>query len=89
MPYIKKEDRQYFDETIKAISEDVANEGDLNYIFTSLLHDRIEVEGISYQTLNNLIGVLECCKLELYRVLVGPYEDTKKKLNGSVSDLDK
>jgi len=32
---------------------------------------------------------LECAKLELYRMIAAPYEDTKIKENGSVSDLDK
>ena len=30
-----------------------------------------------YQNVNAIIGALECAKLELYRRLIAPYEDTK------------
>jgi hypothetical protein len=33
---------------------------------------------------NDVIGALECCKLELYRRMVAPYENTKIKENGDV-----
>lgn len=89
MPYITREDREYFDDDIKALLEDVTCEGDLNYIFTKLIHGRIQEEGKRYQVINNLIGMLECCKLELYRIIAAPYEDLKKLENGSVSSLDK
>ena len=89
MPYIKKENRAHFDEVIHKISSNVTCEGDLNYIFTSLIHKEIEKKGLNYQTANNLIGMLECCKLELYRVIAAPYEDIKKQENGNVSELDK
>jgi hypothetical protein len=36
------------------------------------------------QTHHNVVGVLECCKLELYRRLVSKYEDIKILLNGDV-----
>ena len=29
-----------------------------------------------------MMGALECCKLELYRRLVGPYEDEVLEANG-------
>lgn len=84
MPYIKQEDRGYFDNDIKSLSDNVDCEGDLNYIFTKLIYNRIEEQGMSYQVINNLIGVLECCKLELYRRIASPYEDIKIKENGDV-----
>ena len=37
-----------------------------------------------YYHYNQLIGVLECAKLELYRRLVTPYEDIKITDNGDV-----
>ena len=33
-----------------------------------------------------MVGVLECCKLELYRKLAAPYEDTKEMESGPVYD---
>ena len=42
-------------------------------------------------TLNNLffIALLNDVQREFYRVVVAPYEDKKRKENGSVSELDK
>jgi len=37
-----------------------------------------------YAELNDVIGVLECVKLELYRRLGGPYEDLKIDENGDI-----
>jgi hypothetical protein len=31
-----------------------------------------------------MIGALECCKLELYRMMAAPYEDDKIAENGGV-----
>jgi len=43
----------------------------------------------SYAELNEVIGVLECAKQELYRRVVAPYEDGKAKINGDVYPRDK
>ena len=60
------------------------NVGELNYVFSSLLDDFIEKNRKKYNTLNSVIGVLECCKLELYRRIVSPYENEKIIENGDV-----
>lgn len=56
-------------------------DGHLNYLFSSIL-DRTYTK--NYKSLNAAIGVLECCKLELYRRVVVPYEDQKNWDNGDV-----
>lgn len=38
----------------------------------------------NYKDYNEVIGVLECVKQELYRRLIAPYEDKKKDENGDV-----
>jgi len=43
-------------------------------------------KGVKYATLNTVIGVLECAKLELYRRVVADYEDQKCEENGDVYD---
>ena len=43
---------------------------------------------LNYAQLNAAIGVLECVKLELYRMVAAPYEDRKCMENGPISDLD-
>ncbi len=59
--------------------------GDLNYLVTKLCVDyaNLKVEG-GYATYNEIVGVLECAKLEFYRRAVAAYEDEKIKENGDV-----
>jgi hypothetical protein len=82
MPYIKKEDREQFD---RAFSFDIdaakfpKNAGELNYVLTKICIRYFKENGGRYQQINDVIGALEGCKLEFYRKLVGPYEDTKIK----------
>lgn len=83
MPYIKKEDRSKFVDMFCNIPE-MKSAGELNYALTMICKDYIEDKGNSYQTYNDIIGALEGCKLELYRRLIGPYEEVKALENGDV-----
>lgn len=58
--------------------------GELNYSITMLINAYLTRQGESYATYNELIGVLECAKLELYRRQIAGYEDLKMGLNGDV-----
>jgi hypothetical protein len=58
--------------------------GDLNYLVTQLCQELLEVKGESYSTYNEIIGALECAKLELYRRKIAGYEDKKIAENGDV-----
>lgn len=86
MPYVKGESRKKF----KAvqfpfkIQADLnkLNAGELNYLITWII-DR-QLDNANYARYNEIIGMLECCKLELYRRMIAPYEDVKKKENGDV-----
>lgn len=89
MPYIKSDNRIEINYAIDNLITKVYNVGDINYAITLLFHQWLVDKGMRYQHINELIGVLECAKLELYRQIAAPYEDIKKKENGSVSDLDK
>lgn len=85
MPYIKPEKREEWclDDIVKVASHcDCA--GDLNYIFTIISHHYLNKKGLSYQHINDIIGALEGAKLELYRRVAAPYEDTKISENGDV-----
>lgn len=83
MPYIKKEDR------IKLNKSNISNNsGELNFQITMLINSYLERKGISYTNLNEVIGVLECAKLEIYRRLAAKYEDKKISENGDVYSLD-
>lgn len=86
MPYIKNEravalDMDPFPETA----------GELNYVFLksclrymNYMQDSAPMEKVrmGYNLFNDIVGALECCKLEIYRRLVSPYEDGKCKENG-------
>lgn len=91
MPYIKQENRDIFDPLLESIIRgvEVAEVGDLNYIITRIVHKWIEKQGLKYKNLNAAIGVLECAKLELYRMIAAPYENGKQMENGHISELDK
>ena len=78
MPYITQEDR---DDLELGPPE---TPGELNYEITMLLVEYLAVRGESYQTYNDMIGVLEAAKMELYRRKVIGYEEKKRKLNGDV-----
>lgn len=58
--------------------------GELNYKITCIIKEYIEEKGEKYQTYNDIMGVLEGAKLELYRRKIGAYEDIKIKDNGDV-----
>ena len=57
--------------------------GELNYLITKLVLGYLG-SAPTYQSFNDAVGALECCKLELYRRKIVPYEDTKIEINGDV-----
>lgn len=75
MPYIEKARR----EDIK-----LETPGDLNYAFTMLAKTYLKDKGLSYQTCNDIVGALESAKMEFYRRIVIPYENSKIEQNGDV-----
>lgn len=83
MPYIKQEARKKLDPHIDQLISQLSkkNVGEINYLFTRIL---LASKPESYDDYNALIGVLECCKLELYRRHTVPYEDKKIAANGDV-----
>ena len=59
--------------------------GELNYAITRLVDEYlVRLGGIRYAHLNEVVGALECAKLELYRRLAAPYEDAKRDETGDV-----
>lgn len=58
--------------------------GELNYSITNLIGWYMRAGKVDYAKINEVIGVLECAKLELYRRVAAPYEDKKMEENGDV-----
>lgn len=79
MPYIKR------DERTDATRREPQTAGQLNYAITKLCHEYLARRGLAYATLNEVVGALECAKLEMYRRIAGPYEDRKIAENGDVT----
>ncbi len=81
MPYINNKDRANLTPVTpaKAIAA-----GELNFQFTELIKLYMATNGLSYSTINNVVGALEGAKLEFYRRVAAPYEDKKIKENGDV-----
>lgn len=79
MPYIRMTEREELKEGMLSRTP-----GQLNYQLTQLLDGYIQHHGLSYSTLNAIIGALECTKMELYRRIAAPYEDKKWSENGDV-----
>jgi hypothetical protein len=80
MPYIKKSDRS----EILSGARPPATPGELNFRITAVALDYLARRGTSYTTFNEVVGALECAKLEMYRRMVAPYEDRKIAENGDV-----
>lgn len=83
-PYIDPDHRPAIDHGITDASRHILTAGDLNYAITRLCLAHIDSVGMGYATLNRVVGVLECAKLELYARVVRPYEDRKIAENGDV-----
>ena len=79
MPYIKELDRIALDS-----GKEPCTPGELNYVITLIIKDYFNEMGKNYQAINDIVGALEGAKLEFYRRVAAPYEDTKIKENGDV-----
>lgn len=79
MPYIKQERRDLID--LGLIPETA---GELNFVITSLILAYQRKKGLSYRTINDIVGALEGAKLEYYRRIAVPYENGKMLDNGDV-----
>lgn len=80
MPYITKDRRVI----LKNIGDYPQSAGELNYLLTVELNEYLFAHGLSYQTINDILGALEGAKLEFYRRVAVPYEKRKIGENGDV-----
>lgn len=79
MPYIPQDRRKPVFGTLTPF-----NAGELNYLISKLVDRYVESRGASYKVYNEVIGVLECAKLEYYRRRLAPYEDGAVERNGDI-----
>ena len=94
MPYIKPEDRVWYEKTINELADALGtaenNEimsdmaGDMNYCISTLIG---KVMGKpSYAKIAIITGVLENVKQEFYRRVGVPYEENKIVQNGDIKE---
>jgi hypothetical protein len=87
MPYIPRNQRPELDKKMDSLIEHLAKlpfeeqDGALNYTFTRMIK---KIYPVRYRHLNRALGVLSAVTHELYRRVVGPYEDEKIQENGDV-----
>ena len=97
MPYITDNYRKELDNLIDEFTSKVkeihektptqTRDGLINYSLTRILNQ--VYADARYHDYNEIIGVLECCKLEYYRKYTAPYEDIKEDANGKVETFNK
>lgn len=83
MPYILKELRPDLQEAAFEAGNRCTTPGHLNFVITMAVLAYMDGEH-RYTKLNEVIGVLECCKQELYRRLGSKIEDDAIARNGDV-----
>jgi hypothetical protein len=84
MPYVKKPKRVELEMFRHAESA-----GDLNYLITLDMLDYLDRHGLSYNTLNEIVGAVSSALAEFQRRVVGTYEDTKIRSNGDLDQYDR
>jgi len=88
MPYIKHSERteaQAHCDKLTGLISALPKEsqmGMLNFILSRIAYSLID-KNLRYYTINDIVGALECAKMELYR-RHSFYEDQKCKENGDV-----
>lgn len=81
MPYISEERRL----ALLRNPQGIENAGELNYMLTMVINDYLgKSTTLTYMKINDVIGALEGAKLEFYRRVAVPYENTKMATNGDV-----
>lgn len=92
MPYIGEASREQIErdgfdqknvDKLTALGKVLYAPGGLNYAITKICLGYLGEEP-GYRGFNEVVGVLECIKQELYRRAVAPYEDEKIGENGDV-----
>lgn len=97
MPYIKQELRDELNTVVDAFAQRIkemnqnnpehTRDGLLNYSLTRIFNQ--VYSDARYHDFNELIGLLECCKLEYYRKYIADYENLKENENGKVDTFNK
>lgn len=80
MPYLADKTRRLWLQS-GGLPDDGA---ELNYLVSYLADKFVQTHGLSYHTLEEIVGALESAKAEFQRRIVGPYEEIKLRDSGEV-----
>lgn len=96
MPYIKEDYRKELRPLIDALGNKIkeihdknpeqTRDGLMNFSLSELI--ALVYNNARYTDMNEVVGMLECCKLEFYRKTAAPYEDKKELENGAIRNFD-
>jgi len=81
MPYVKEHLREIL---TPEVSAPITEPGELNYAITQLCLQYVAENGLSYSTINDILGACTGARDEFYRRVAAPYEDKKIAENGDV-----
>lgn len=85
MPYINQTERSMLDPRKLEGITFPTKAGELQFVIACYIERFIKHgNGLSYQTINDIVGALEGAKLEFYRRVAAPYENDKCEENGDV-----
>lgn len=86
MPYIKREEREEYEETLGDLVNKLNGKpiGHLTYIIYYLMLGWIYNHGKSYQKLSEICGAVRDAEMEFRREQMNPYEDDKRRTNGDI-----
>lgn len=83
MPYIPRSERAKVSEGV------MPHAGAFNYAVHQLIDEYFKQHNRNYQSINDVIGALDCVKMELYRRLAAEYEEIKILQNGDCAPYNK
>ena len=92
MPYITQERRNELAKVTPSLDKKIpSSAGDLQFVIADLINKFLNStesrEGkLRYQHMNDVMGALSGAQQEFYRLVVVPYEDSKREENGDVYD---
>jgi len=96
MPYVSPDEKKVVDPVLNNLIDAISDvdldyePGLLNYVLTKIIHNWLPPkDNMKYFYINEVIGVLRCCEVFLIETVLIPYEKTKMKENGNISELDK
>ena len=81
MPYIYDRPRREVLACGEGLPQDAA---ELNFVICDLADSFLTRKGVTYAHVNEVMGAIECAKLEIYRRVAAPFEDQKAAENGDV-----